>query len=79
MSATFSHFLVPEHSIATEDELKKLYADFQTSEDKLPHILDSDPAIAELGAKAGDVIRCARQSPVTGKIENYYRRVIESK
>ncbi len=79
MSATFSHFLVPEHSIATEDELKKLYDGFKTSEDKLPAIKDSDPAIAALGAKPGDVIRCGRQSPVTGKIENYYRRVIESK
>ncbi len=77
MSATFSHFLVPEHSIATDEELKKLYDDFHTSEAKLPVIKDSDPAIAALGAKPGDVIRCARMSSITGRIENYYRRVIE--
>ncbi len=78
MSATFSHFLVPEHSIATEAELKKLYDDFHTSEGKLPIIKDSDPDIAELGAKPGDVIRCARMSAITGRIENYYRKVIET-
>ncbi len=77
MSATFSHFLVPEHVIATEEELEKLCKTFKTSEAKLPVIKESDPAIAGLGAKVGDVIRCSRHSPVTGKVELYYRRVIE--
>ena len=64
------HFLVPKHELMKEDEVEKLLKELGVDRDKLPKIKIYDPAIADLGAKEGDVIKIHREgSP-------YYRVVV---
>ena len=69
--------LVPKHSKLNDSEKKKLFEDYKIDSKSLPKILDGDPAIANLKAKAGDVIRIDRESKTAGTTI-YYRAVIES-
>lgn len=68
---------MPKHSIATEQEVAGLLEKFGKPVQALPLIATDDPAIKELGAREGDVIRIDRNSPTTGKVEPYYRLVSE--
>jgi len=72
-----SHILVPKHSVASESEVRVLLEQFEITVDKLPIIKLSDPALASLQVRPGDVVKIARASPVTEKDENFYRRVVE--
>jgi len=69
--------LVPKHSKLNDSEKKKLFENYKIDLKSLPKILDGDPAIANLKAKAGDVIRIDRASKTAGTTI-YYRAVIES-
>ncbi|HDD70911.1 MAG TPA: DNA-directed RNA polymerase subunit H [Candidatus Woesearchaeota archaeon] len=69
------HVLVPKHSLISEKEKKSLFEKQGFALENLPCILKSDPAIAELDVKEGDVIKIVRQSPTAGTT-TFYRRVI---
>lgn len=68
------HFLVPKHEVMATKEKEKLLKDFNITEKQLPHILRSDPAAKEIGAKLGDVVKITRKSQVAGKC--YYYRIV---
>lgn len=69
------HFLVPKHEIVPEDKVNEVLAKYGSDIEKLPRILKDDPAIVEIGAKKGDVIKITRNSPTAGK--SIYFRVVE--
>ena len=77
MSSPVSHFLVPKHSIASEDEVQKLCKEKGITVENLPLINVEDAGIVSLDAKPGDVIKIERHSPVTGEKSLYYRLVVE--
>ncbi len=70
------HVLVPKVEVATPADLKNLADNFGITIDKLPQINSSDPAIAFLKLKAGDVVKFHRKSLVTGDENPYYRLVL---
>lgn len=72
----WKHVLVPKHEIATEEEVKRLYEEYNISFENLPKIYVYDPAIKHLNAKPGDVIKITRKSKIAGETI-YYRGVIE--
>jgi len=65
------HFLVPKHEIVKEDEAEKILSKFNVTRDQLPRIRQYDPAIADLDAKEGDIIKIHRNDE-----EIYYRIVV---
>ena len=67
------HILVPKHSIASEQEVKDMLAKYGKTADALPIISIDDPALKDLQVREGDVIKIERNSPVTNKVEAYYR------
>jgi len=70
------HVLVPPHEIMSEAEVERLLANYGITRRELPKIMINDPAIKDLGAKGGDVVRIKRSSPISG-ISYYYRVVVE--
>ena len=70
------HVLVPPHEIMSEAEVEKLLASYEITRRELPKIMINDPAITDLGAKGGDVVRIKRSNPISG-ISYYYRVVVE--
>lgn len=69
------HKLVPEHIILSDTEVKKVLKRYNIKLENLPKILASDPAIKELDAKPGQVIKIVRESP-TAKTFIAYRQVV---
>ena len=69
------HYLVPKHTKLNESETKKFLEKYNITIKELPKILITDPAIAKLDAKPGDVVKIHRTSETAGEI-NYYRGVI---
>ncbi len=70
------HILVPKHEVLSAEEAQKVLDMYHVKPHQLPYILSSDPAIRELGAKPGDIIKITRKSDVSGTVY-YYRFVIE--
>ncbi|RME55346.1 DNA-directed RNA polymerase subunit H [Candidatus Woesearchaeota archaeon] len=70
------HILVPKHTKLSDEEVKSLLEEYNISLKQLPKILKNDPAISDLGAKPGDVIKIERHSPTVGK--TYYYRVVSN-
>jgi len=70
------HQLVPKHSLLADSKKEKLFVEFNISSRQLPKIIKDDPAIIQLGAKAGDIIVVERKSKTSGVIK-YYRVVID--
>ena len=68
--------LIPEHSILSESEAKKVLVKYGVPLKKLPKILDIDPQVKLLGAKPGDMIAISRKDPTGGKY-TYYRVVVK--
>lgn len=66
--------MVPKFKILSKEEKKQILERFRTAEEKLPKILESDPVVKKLNAKAGDVLEIARSSDVSGQ-SLYYRSV----
>ncbi len=71
------HTLVPEFRLLSEEEKKEILEKFNTTENKLPKILDFDPVVEKIGAKPGNVLEIKRTSEVAGE-SVYYRIVVES-
>ena len=69
------HFLVPKHEIVPADRMKDVFAKFGSSAGRFPEILSDDPAVVEIGAKKGDLIKITRNSHTAGK-SVYFRVVI---
>ncbi len=69
------HALVPEHIKLNQEEAKKVLETYNVSSKQLPKIYINDPAIKELSAKIGDIIKIKRASP-TVKTMDFYRVVI---
>ncbi|MGC9132972.1 MAG: DNA-directed RNA polymerase subunit H [Nanopusillaceae archaeon] len=70
------HYFVPKHELLTEEEKQELLKKYNIKLSDLPRIKLSDPAIKNLGAKPGDIVRIIRNSPTAG-VSAYYRVVVE--
>lgn len=68
------HMLVPKHTKLSQKDKKTLFSQYNMTFANLPKILATDPALAALNVKEGDVIKVERESPTSGKTE-YYRGV----
>ena len=69
------HILVPKHVKCSDAERKKILKHYQISVYDLPYIHKSDPALAGIEAKSGDIIKIDRTSPTAGEAV-YYRCVV---
>ncbi|MBT3408521.1 DNA-directed RNA polymerase subunit H [Candidatus Woesearchaeota archaeon] len=74
MAKKTKHFLIPEHILLSDDEKKKMFDEFNIGFSQLPSINFNDPALEDLGANPGDVIKIVRESKTDG-ISLYYRGV----
>ncbi|RME78120.1 DNA-directed RNA polymerase subunit H [Candidatus Woesearchaeota archaeon] len=74
MTKANKHRLVPEHIKLTEEEKKKVLEEYNIQVNQLPIIFASDPAIKDLGAAPGDVIKIIRKSKTAGE-SVFYRGV----
>lgn len=68
------HALVPKHAKISEKEKNEILATYSITLKELPRMHPGDPAIQELDAKEGDVIKITRNSPTAGE-SVFYRRV----
>lgn len=68
------HLLVPQHAKLPDKEKAEVLKKYNIKINDLPKIFLSDPAIAELDVKEGDVIKITRKSPTSGEAV-YYRGV----
>jgi DNA-directed RNA polymerase subunit H len=73
----FEHVLVPKHEVVSAEEREKVLAEYRVKPYQLPRLKASDPAAKAIGAKPGDIVRIARDSPTAGKYASY-RYVVES-
>ena len=71
-----SHKLVPKHTILTADEAAEVLRSFNIDSNSLPKILSKDPAVKQLGAKVGDIIKIERVSETAG-VSIAYRKVMD--
>ncbi len=69
------HQLVPKHSKVSDAERKSVLEHYHTPATAFPKIFKSDPAIARLDVKEGDLVRIERQSKTAGTTM-YYRVVV---
>ncbi len=77
MSKPTKHELIPVHEKLSEQEREKLLSDLKTNFKDLPKIIKEDPAIAEMGIKAGDIIKITRKS-ATAKETVFFRGVTDA-
>ena len=77
MELSLTNNLVPKHSIANDADVAALLDKTGKPLEMLPLVHLEDPALTGLDAKTGDVIKIERKSPITNKIELYYRLVVE--
>jgi DNA-directed RNA polymerase subunit H len=70
------HVYVPKHEILPKKEADEILVRYNTKHAQLPFIFLSDPALRDLGAKPGDIIKITRKSPTAGE-SIYYRYVVE--
>ena len=73
---TENHNLIPTHTLLTADEKEQLLASLHVTIKELPKIKITDPAIQNLGAESGNIIKITRESRSAGQ-STYYRVVIE--
>ncbi len=75
--SVLDHEYVPKHEILSEKEIDEILKRYQCEKGQLPLIRTSDPAVKEIGAKSGDVIKITRKSLTAGKAIAY-RYVVEA-
>ncbi len=66
--------LVPKHEVLADKEADGILEHYDVSRAEMPRIKEDDPAIDNLGAKRGDIIRIRRINPRVGVV--YYYRVV---
>jgi len=71
------HVMVPKHEIADEQSINKFCEYYRTNKNRLPQIFVTDPMVAWLGARPGDVLRIFRESEHVGRAIGY-RIVVKS-
>lgn len=71
----FDHELVPKHILLSEEEAIQVLKTYNIDKRMLPKIKMSDPAVKEIGAKPGDIIKIIRESETAGQSE-FFRLVI---
>ena len=69
------HVLVPKHTKVSEKEKKEVFEKYAIEMKDLPRMVQTDPAIAGLDVKEGDIVKITRQSATAG-ISIFYRRVV---
>ncbi|MEM2842612.1 MAG: DNA-directed RNA polymerase subunit H [Candidatus Bathyarchaeia archaeon] len=72
----FEHELVPKHIVLSKEEAEEALKKYHIKPYRLPYIKKNDPAIKEIGAKPGDIVKIIRKSPTAGEAV-VYRYVIE--
>ena len=70
------HALTPKHQKVGDREKKQLLERYRATLKDLPKIYKTDPAIINLDAKPGDVIKITRPSPTAGE-SIFYRVVVD--
>ncbi len=75
-SDQIEHELVPEHSKLSEKDAKDLLKIYSLTIREIPKILITDPAIAHLDVKEGDIIKIKRNSRTAGETV-FFRGVIK--
>ena len=70
-----NHILTPKHILMNEKEVEELLAKYNISKKQMPAISVKDPAIKELQAKGGDVIRIIRNSQT--QLKSDFWRVVK--
>lgn len=70
-----THMLVPKHTKLSDKEKADMMAKYNVTFNQLPKIMITDPAIAHLQIKDGDIIKIVRQSPTAGE-SIFFRGVI---
>jgi len=67
----FVHELVPKHEVLNKREVDEVLQKYHLKPHQLPYIKLSDPAVAALGAKPGDIVRIERKSSTAGECLSY--------
>ena len=75
-SDQIEHELIPEHSKLSEKDAKDLLKKYSLTIREIPKILITDPAIAHLDVKEGDIIKIKRNSRTAGETV-FFRGVIK--
>jgi DNA-directed RNA polymerase subunit H len=65
------HKLVPDHTILSKTESKKVIKQLNIHQEQLPKIKSDDPVVKEIGAKPGDILKITRESHTAGKFITY--------
>lgn len=71
------HELVPKHAILNEEQKEEFLRNYGITLRQLPRIIETDPAIKEMSAKPGDVVKIVRKDSEGGE-SLYYRVVIKA-
>ena len=71
------HKLVPNHEILSDKDKKELLEKYDIDPERLPKILDTDPAVISIGAVPGQIVKISRKSR-TAKDATAYRFVLAS-
>ncbi|MBI2142324.1 DNA-directed RNA polymerase subunit H [Candidatus Woesearchaeota archaeon] len=69
------HVLVPKHQKLSEREKDELLQRYGITVSELPRIIKTDPALAGLNTKPGDVLKISRKSSTSGSAA-FYRVVV---
>lgn len=70
------HVLVPKVDVLTDEQVKTVLDKYKMSLGQFPLINSSDPAIAFLKLKPGNVVKFSRKSLVSGEESPYCRLVV---
>jgi DNA-directed RNA polymerase subunit H len=65
------HKLVPDHTILSKTEIKKVLKELDIHKEQLPKIKADDPAVKAIEAKPGDILKITRKSHTAGKFVTY--------
>ncbi len=65
------HKLVPDHTILSKTEAKKILKELDIRQEQLPKIKVDDPVAKAIGAKPGDILKITRKSQTAGKFVTY--------
>jgi DNA-directed RNA polymerase subunit H len=74
-SIPVGHELVPDHTILSKSEVKKLIKKLDIRLEQLPKIRIDDPVVKAIEAKPGDVLKITRMSSTAGTFFTY--RLVE--
>ncbi len=70
------HELVPDHTVLDEGALEDVLEEYNITKTDLPKITRTDPALGDVDAEVGDVVRIERNSRTTDTAV-VYRLVVE--